>query len=141
MVADLCRRGRPPNRPRVGRGGGRRVRPCEPALRARRVGPRGRPGGRGGHALRLVRRQPGTPRPDRDVRVDRFLGPVVGRDDLSALPHLPAHRPKQLSSLEFPHRNADAYLRDAQLDGQDFFKTALACRAESEFAVSLAMSG
>ena len=34
--------------------------------------------------------------------------------DLSALPHLPAHLPRQLSSLEFPHRNADAYLRDAQ---------------------------
>ena len=45
--------------------------------------------------------------------------------DLSALPHLPAHLPKQLSSLEFPHRNADAYLRDAQLDGEDFLKTAL----------------
>ena len=45
--------------------------------------------------------------------------------DLSALPHLPAHLPKQLSSLEFPHRNADAYLRDAKLDGQDFLKTEL----------------
>ena len=45
--------------------------------------------------------------------------------DLSALPHLPAHLPRQLSSLEFPHRNADAYLRDAQLDGQDFLKTPL----------------
>ena len=45
--------------------------------------------------------------------------------DLSGLPHLPAHLPRQLSSLEFPHRNADAYLRDAQLDGQDFLKTEL----------------
>ena len=45
--------------------------------------------------------------------------------DLSALPHLPAHLPRQLSSLEFPHRNADAYLRDAQMDGQDFLKTEL----------------
>ena len=45
--------------------------------------------------------------------------------DLSALPHLPAHLPRQLSSLEFPHRNADAYLRDAQLGGQDFLKTEL----------------
>ena len=45
--------------------------------------------------------------------------------DLSALPHLPAHLPRQLSSLEFPHRNADAYLRDAQLDGRDFLKTEL----------------
>ena len=32
--------------------------------------------------------------------------------DLSSLSNLPAHLPKQLSSLEFPHRNADAYLRD-----------------------------
>ena len=43
--------------------------------------------------------------------------------DLSDLPHLPAHLPRSLSSLEFPHRNADAYLRDAELDGQDFLKT------------------
>ncbi len=43
--------------------------------------------------------------------------------DLSELPHLPAHLPRSLSSLEFPHRNADAYLRDAQLDGKDFLKT------------------
>ena len=43
--------------------------------------------------------------------------------DLSDLPHLPAHLPRCLSSLQFPHRNADAYLRDAQLDGQDFLKT------------------
>ena len=43
--------------------------------------------------------------------------------DLSDLPHLPPHLPRSLSSLEFPHRNADAYLRDAQLDGQDFLKT------------------
>ena len=45
--------------------------------------------------------------------------------DLSALLHLPAHLPRRLSSLQFPHRNADAYLRDARLDGQDFIKTAL----------------
>ena len=45
--------------------------------------------------------------------------------DLSDLAHLPAHLPRQLSSLEFPHRNADAYLRDAKLDGQDFLKTDL----------------
>ncbi len=43
--------------------------------------------------------------------------------DLSELPHLPAHLPRSISSLEFPHRNADAYLRDAQLDGKDFLKT------------------
>ena len=45
--------------------------------------------------------------------------------DLSALTSLPAHLPRQISSLEFPHRNADAYLRDARLDEQDFVKTEL----------------
>ena len=45
--------------------------------------------------------------------------------DLSDLPHLPAHLPRRLSSLEFPHRNADAYLRDARLCGQDFIRTEL----------------
>ena len=43
--------------------------------------------------------------------------------DLSELPCLPAHLPRSLSSLQFPHRNADAYLRDSQLEGQDFLKT------------------
>ena len=43
--------------------------------------------------------------------------------DFSAMPHLPSHLPKSLSSLEFPHRNADAYLRDSELDGEDFMKT------------------
>ena len=45
--------------------------------------------------------------------------------DLSELKHLPAHLPRRLSSLQFPHRSADAYLRDARLDGQDFIKTKL----------------
>ena len=45
--------------------------------------------------------------------------------DLSDMPHLPAHLPRRLSSLEFPHRNGDAYLRDAMLDGEDFIKTEL----------------
>ena len=45
--------------------------------------------------------------------------------DLSELSNLPAHLPRRISSLEFPHRNADAYLRDAQLDGIDFIKTDL----------------
>ena len=39
--------------------------------------------------------------------------------DLSALAHLPAHLPRQLSSLQFPHRNGDAYLRDATLKEND----------------------
>ncbi len=43
--------------------------------------------------------------------------------DLSRFGNLPAHLPRQISSLEFPHRNADAYLRDALLDGTDFVKT------------------
>lgn len=45
--------------------------------------------------------------------------------DLSDLPGLPAHLPRQISSLQFPHRNADAYLRDARIDEQDFVKTEL----------------
>ena len=45
--------------------------------------------------------------------------------DLSALSNLPAHLPRQLSSLEFPHRNADAYLRDAKLKDKDFIKSKL----------------
>lgn len=45
--------------------------------------------------------------------------------DLSDMAHLPAHLPRRLSSLQFPHRNADAYLRDARLDEGDFIKTAL----------------
>ena len=45
--------------------------------------------------------------------------------DLSELTNLPAHLPSEISSLQFPHRNADAYLRDAQLDGVDFVRTDL----------------
>ena len=45
--------------------------------------------------------------------------------DLSSLSNLPAHLPRQLSSLEFPHRNADAYLRDARLGDEDFIRTEL----------------
>ena len=43
--------------------------------------------------------------------------------DLSEMGQLPAHLPRQLSSFQFPHRNADAYLRDAELDGLPFPKT------------------
>ncbi len=43
--------------------------------------------------------------------------------DLGEVPHLPAHLPRRISSLEFPHRNADAYLRDARLGDVDFIKT------------------
>ncbi len=45
--------------------------------------------------------------------------------DLSAVPHLPAHLPTSISSWQFPHRVADAYLRDSQIDGADFEKTPL----------------
>ena len=45
--------------------------------------------------------------------------------DLSALDNLPMHLPRRISSLQFPHRNADAYLRDAQYEGVDFVKTDL----------------
>ena len=45
--------------------------------------------------------------------------------DLTDIDNLPAHLPRQLSSLEFPHRNADAYLRDARLGTDDFIGTEL----------------
>ena len=48
---------------------------------------------------------------------------VLDLNSEKELPHLPAHLPRSISSLEFPHRNADAYLRDAKLDGEDFLKT------------------
>ena len=43
--------------------------------------------------------------------------------DLSGVSGLPAHLPRRLSSLQFPHRNADAYLRDARLGDTDFMKS------------------
>ena len=58
--------------------------------------------------------------------------------DLSSLPNLPAHLPDQLSSLEFPHRNADAYLRDARLGDEDFIKTEL---GESIFGATAGKAG
>ncbi len=45
--------------------------------------------------------------------------------DLSDMVHLPAHLPREISSWHFPHRVADAYLRDSQLDGVDFLRTEL----------------
>ena len=44
--------------------------------------------------------------------------------DFDGLP-LPSHLPTRLSSLQFPHRNADAYLRDAVLGNEDFIKSEL----------------
>ncbi|MCZ7537433.1 MAG: type I-U CRISPR-associated RAMP protein Csb1/Cas7u, partial [Acidimicrobiia bacterium] len=43
--------------------------------------------------------------------------------DLSSVGVLPPHLPERLSSFRFPHRQADAYLRDAVLDGTPFPKT------------------
>ena len=45
--------------------------------------------------------------------------------DFAEVGELPSHLPRQLSSLEFPHRNADAYLRDSRMDGVDFIRTDL----------------
>lgn len=45
--------------------------------------------------------------------------------DLSDLDWMPEHLPRELSSFQFPHRNADAYLRDALLDGQPFGKSSI----------------
>lgn len=39
--------------------------------------------------------------------------------------HLPPHLPRRISSLRFPHRNADAYLRDSLLNGAAFTKSDL----------------
>lgn len=43
--------------------------------------------------------------------------------DLRGVGSLPPHLPKKLPGFRFPHRQADAYLRDALLDGQSFPKT------------------
>lgn len=37
--------------------------------------------------------------------------------------HLPPHLPRWLSSLQWPHRNSDAYLRDSLLGGTSFVKS------------------
>ena len=43
--------------------------------------------------------------------------------DLSEVGPLPPHLPAKLTSFRFPHRQADAYLRDSALDGKPFAKT------------------
>lgn len=40
--------------------------------------------------------------------------------DLSSATGLPPHLPRRMSSLEFPHRQADAYLRDAVIGNESF---------------------
>lgn len=42
--------------------------------------------------------------------------------DLAGL-GLPVHLPQELSAFDLPHRNADAYLRDATLNGVEFLKS------------------
>ena len=42
--------------------------------------------------------------------------------DLSGL-ELPVHLPQELSAFDLPHRNADAYLRDATFNGVEFLKS------------------
>ncbi|MFN0090135.1 MAG: type I-U CRISPR-associated protein Cas7, partial [Acidimicrobiales bacterium] len=59
--------------------------------------------------------------------------------DLSAAP-LPAHLPTRLSSFLFPHRNADAYLRDAARGEKSFLsdsvgKALFAASAENPAAL------
>jgi len=43
--------------------------------------------------------------------------------DLTPVGSLPPHLPGQISSFRFPHRNGDAYLRDAMLSGTRFLNT------------------
>jgi len=52
-----------------------------------------------------------------DVGIPRFVL------DLSGVGDLPPHLPHELSSFRFPHRQADAYLRDSMFDGEPFGKT------------------
>jgi CRISPR-associated protein Csb1 len=48
--------------------------------------------------------------------------------DLTETEPLPPHLPRTLSSYRWPHRHADAYLRDALLDGTPFPRTELGKR-------------
>jgi len=57
--------------------------------------------------------------------------------DFNGLP-LPSHLPTRLSSWQFPHRNADAYLRDARLGNEDFVKSEL---GEAIFAATAQTCG
>lgn len=68
-------------------------------------------------------------RRDRQASVQKTSLPELVLD-LSGFEHLPPHLPRRISSLQFPHRNADSYLRDAQVyDAEngiiDFSKTPL----------------
>jgi len=56
-----------------------------------------------------------------------LLAPELGLPnvvlDLTEIGQLPPHLPERLSGFRFPHRQADAYLRDSLLDGEPFAKT------------------
>ena len=54
-----------------------------------------------------------------EVGVPRLVLDLTGED----FAHLPPHLPRSLSSLRWPHRNGDAYLRDALLGGDAFVKS------------------
>lgn len=51
----------------------------------------------------------------------RLILDLTGED----FAHLPPHLPRRLSSLRWPHRSGDAYLRDALLDSSSFVKSPL----------------
>jgi CRISPR-associated protein Csb1 len=57
------------------------------------------------------------------------LGPQLGLPDveldLSECGSMPPHLPRSLSGYRFPHRQADAYLRDATLGGTEFAETSV----------------
>lgn len=59
------------------------------------------------------------------ARVAATVGLPVIELDLSGVGDLPAHVPERLTSFEFPHRQADAYLRDSLVadTGEKFPKT------------------
>lgn len=56
-----------------------------------------------------------------------LLAPELGLPnvvlDLSEIGELPPHLPTQLSGFRFPHRQADAYIRDSLLRGKPFAKS------------------
>ena len=56
-----------------------------------------------------------------EIGVPRLVLDLAGKD----FDHLPSHLPRTLTSLRWPHRNGDAYLRDALLDGQAFAESSI----------------
>ena len=54
-----------------------------------------------------------------ETEIPRLVLDLTGKD----FEHLPPHLPRRLSSLRWPHRSGDAYLRDALLDDSPFAKT------------------